>query len=132
MLGVALVADGAKKLGPAMLGKYERNANDLVFTPRFPLEAGQTYRATLKLDGKMLTLDYRVPDPPSQRRRRSSRSTRPRTLCLPITSSFTSTSTARCAAARISSRKLFSSMTRVRKLPTPGLSTKSGTKRTIA
>jgi hypothetical protein len=62
ILGVALVGDDAKKLGPSMLGKYERNANDLAFTPRFPLEAGHTYRATLKLDGKRLTLDYRVPD----------------------------------------------------------------------
>jgi hypothetical protein len=61
ILGVALVADDAKTLGPAMLGKYERIANDLAFTPRFPLEAGQTYRATLKLEGKTLTLDYLVP-----------------------------------------------------------------------
>jgi hypothetical protein len=62
ILGVSLVADDAKTLGPAMLGKYERIANDLAFTPRFPLEAGQTYRATLKLDGKTLTLDYLVPE----------------------------------------------------------------------
>jgi hypothetical protein len=61
ILGVALIADDTRKIGPAMLGKYERNANDLLFTPRFPLESGQTYRATLTLDGKTLTLDYRVP-----------------------------------------------------------------------
>jgi hypothetical protein len=60
ILGVALIPDDTKKPGPAMLGKYERADRDLVFTPRFPLEAGQTYRATLKLDGKALTLDYRV------------------------------------------------------------------------
>jgi hypothetical protein len=66
ILGVSLVADDTKKLGPAMLGKYERTANDLAFTPRFPLEAGQTYRATLKLDGKTLTLDYRVPEVKNQ------------------------------------------------------------------
>jgi hypothetical protein len=62
ILGVALVADDTKKLGPVMLGRYERHDNDLAFTPRFPLEAGQTYRATLKLDGKTLTLDYRIPE----------------------------------------------------------------------
>jgi hypothetical protein len=62
ILGVSLVADDTKKLGPPMLGKYERNANDLAFTPRFPLEAGQTYRATLKLDGRTVTLDYLVPE----------------------------------------------------------------------
>src|SRR5262249_19833663 len=61
ILGVSLVADDTKKLGPPMLGRYERNANDLAFTPRFPLEAGQIYRATLNLDGKTLMLDYRVP-----------------------------------------------------------------------
>src|SRR5262249_58896092 len=61
ILGVSLVADDTKKLGPAMLGKYERTANDVAFTPRFPLEAGQNYRATLKLDRKTLTLDYCVP-----------------------------------------------------------------------
>ena len=64
ILCVALVPEDTKKPGPAMLGKYERNANDLLFTPRFPLEAGQTYRATLKLDGKTVILDYEMPQPP--------------------------------------------------------------------
>src|SRR5881409_3585454 len=45
LLTVALVDEESKKAGPAMLGKYERNGNELVFTPRFPLDAGQTYRA---------------------------------------------------------------------------------------
>ncbi|MSQ93404.1 MAG: hypothetical protein EXR98_02485 [Gemmataceae bacterium] len=61
ILGLALVPDDTKKPGPAILGKYERNGNDLAFTPRFPLEAGQSYRATLKLDGREVTLDYRMP-----------------------------------------------------------------------
>lgn len=60
LLGVSLVDD--KTPGPAMLGKYERMDRDLLFTPRFPLEAAHTYRATLKLGGKSVTLDYRVPD----------------------------------------------------------------------
>lgn len=60
ILGVSLVDDDSKKAGPPMLGKYERAARELAFTPRFPLEAGQTYRATLQAGGKTLTLDYRV------------------------------------------------------------------------
>ncbi len=54
--------DDTKKPGPAMLGKYERNARELVFTPRFPLEPGQTYRAVLKLDGESFTEDRRIPE----------------------------------------------------------------------
>jgi hypothetical protein len=33
----------------------------LTFTPRFPLEAGQSYRATLKATGQAATTDYQVP-----------------------------------------------------------------------
>jgi hypothetical protein len=62
ILGVSLLSDDKKTPGPAMLGKYERNDNELHFTPRFGLEPGQTYRASLKLGDKTLTLDYRVPD----------------------------------------------------------------------
>src|SRR5688572_28251732 len=58
MLGVSLLADDSKKPGPAMLGKYERMDRELLFTPRFPLEAGQTYRASLKVGDKTVTLDY--------------------------------------------------------------------------
>jgi len=61
-LRVALVDDATKKSGPPMLGKYERAANELAFTPRFPLEAGHTYRATLHAGTKTVTLDYRVPE----------------------------------------------------------------------
>jgi hypothetical protein len=61
ILVVALLDDATKKPGPAMLGKYERAGNELSFTPRFPLGAGQTYRATRTLNGETATLDYRIP-----------------------------------------------------------------------
>lgn len=61
ILPVALLADDTKKPGPAMLGKYERSANELTFTPRFAFTPDTTYRAQLILDGKPITLDYRVP-----------------------------------------------------------------------
>jgi hypothetical protein len=61
ILVVALLDDATKKPGPTMLGKYERAGNELSFTPRFPLGAGQTYRATRTLNGETATLDYRVP-----------------------------------------------------------------------
>src|SRR4029079_16647023 len=44
-----------------MFGKYERIGNELTFTPRFPLSAGATYRASLKAAGNTTTLDYRMP-----------------------------------------------------------------------
>jgi hypothetical protein len=46
-----------------MLGKYRRAGNELTFLPRFPLSAGATYRASLKLAGGTTSLDYRVPAP---------------------------------------------------------------------
>src|ERR1019366_6962711 len=52
ILSLALLADGTKTPGPAMFGKYERRDTQLNFTPRFAFVANQTYRATLKLDGK--------------------------------------------------------------------------------
>jgi hypothetical protein len=61
ILRVSLLDEASKKAGPPMLGKYERTANELAFTPRFPLEPGQTYRATLLIGAKPVTLDYRVP-----------------------------------------------------------------------
>jgi hypothetical protein len=64
LLTLALLGDDKKTPGPAMLGKYERQENELTFTPRFRLDAGQTYRAGLKLDGKLVSLDYLMPAPP--------------------------------------------------------------------
>ena len=61
VLNLALVDDTTKKAGPAMLGKYERKDNELVFTPRFPLGAGQTYRADFQLPAQLITLDYKIP-----------------------------------------------------------------------
>ena len=58
---IALVDDVTKKAGPAMLGKYERNANELIFTPRFPFGAGQTYRADFHHPAQLITLDYKIP-----------------------------------------------------------------------
>ena len=58
---VSLVSEDKKKTGPAMLGKYERAADRLIFTPRFPLVAGQTYRATWKVPGQLPTTDYLGP-----------------------------------------------------------------------
>lgn len=63
ILSVALVANDAQSLGPSIIGKYARSGNELTFTPRFPLRAGSTYRASLKAAGKTTSLDYRVPVP---------------------------------------------------------------------
>jgi hypothetical protein len=63
VLTLSLLAPGSKTPGPAMLGKYERNANEVKFTPRFALSAGATYRATLKVPGNSASLDYHVPAP---------------------------------------------------------------------
>jgi hypothetical protein len=46
-----------------MFGKYARTGNELTFTPRFPLSAGATYRASVKAGGSTVSLDYRVPTP---------------------------------------------------------------------
>jgi hypothetical protein len=61
VLTVALMPDNAKTPGPSMFGKYARNGNELTFTPRFALNAGAMYRATLKGAGSTTALDYRVP-----------------------------------------------------------------------
>ena len=63
VLTLALVADNTKSPGPNMLGKYARTGNELTFTPRFPLSAGATYRASLKAGETRASLDYRVPMP---------------------------------------------------------------------
>ncbi|MCI0637491.1 MAG: hypothetical protein L0Y70_00345 [Gemmataceae bacterium] len=59
VLTLSLLQD--KKPGPSMFGKYERSGNELTFTPRFPLSAGATYRASLTVVGKTTSLDYNVP-----------------------------------------------------------------------
>ncbi len=61
VLTLALVDDKTKKAGPAMLGKYERNNNELIFSPRFPLGAGQTYRADFHHPAQLVTLEYKMP-----------------------------------------------------------------------
>jgi hypothetical protein len=63
ILTLALLTDNTRTPGPSMLGKYARTGNELTFTPRFPLSAGATYRATLKAGGSTTSLDYRVPMP---------------------------------------------------------------------
>jgi hypothetical protein len=63
VLTLSLVADKTKTPGPTILGKYERTGNKLTFTPRFPLSAGATYRASLKAAGSTTALDYRIPVP---------------------------------------------------------------------
>ena len=61
VLTLSLLADSTKTPGPNMFGKYERSGTRLTFTPRFPLSAGATYRASLKAAGSTTTLDYRIP-----------------------------------------------------------------------
>jgi hypothetical protein len=63
VLRVSLLDDDSKKPGPAILGKYERDGNDLTFTPRFDFIGGQTYRATLLRDGKPVSINYVMPAP---------------------------------------------------------------------
>jgi hypothetical protein len=62
-LQVCLVIDG--KEGPPMLGSYERDGQNLVFTPRFPLQNEKNYRACFMQAGKRInTVDYQVPARP--------------------------------------------------------------------
>ena len=61
VLTVALLADNTGTPGPSILGKYERNGNQLSFTPRFPLRPGATYRATLKAAGTTRSVDCAIP-----------------------------------------------------------------------
>jgi hypothetical protein len=62
LLTLALLASDSKTPGPSILGTYERAGADLTFTPRFPLSAGATYRATLHAPATK-ALDYRIPLP---------------------------------------------------------------------
>jgi hypothetical protein len=61
VLTLSLLADDKKTPGPSMFGKYERSGNELTLTPRFPLSAGATYRASLKAAGSTTSLDYSIP-----------------------------------------------------------------------
>ncbi len=61
VLTLSLLADNPKTPGPSILGKYERDGNQLCLTPRFPLRPGATYRATLKVAGSTRSLDYAIP-----------------------------------------------------------------------
>ena len=61
VLTLSLLADNTKTPGPSMLGKYERAGKELRFTPRFPLSAGATYRASLSAAGSTTSLDYSIP-----------------------------------------------------------------------
>lgn len=63
ILSVNLIDDQTKKTGPAMLGKYERDGNDLTFTPRFAFTGGNSYRATFMRDGKPIVVNYVMPKP---------------------------------------------------------------------
>ena len=63
VLTLSLLVDDTRTPGPSMLGTYERSANELTFTPRFPLSAGATYLARLKAAARTTSLDYRVPTP---------------------------------------------------------------------
>jgi hypothetical protein len=56
----------SKSPGPSMLGKYERSGTQLTFTPRLPLSPGAAYRATLKLSGRIISLDCDIPKPSSK------------------------------------------------------------------
>lgn len=60
VLTLSLLSENAKMPGPNMLGKYERAGNELTFTPRFPLGAGATYRASLSITGRTMSIDYRM------------------------------------------------------------------------
>src|SRR5262245_7602957 len=63
VLTLSLLAEDSKTPGPSMIGKYDRSGNELTFTPRFPLSAGATYRASLKAAGSTASLDYKMPMP---------------------------------------------------------------------
>jgi hypothetical protein len=62
-LRVCFVEPQSGKVGPPMLGTYERVGPELVFRPRFPLESGQLYRAFLGPEGGAESAEYRVPEP---------------------------------------------------------------------
>lgn len=61
-LRVCLVDEQAGKPGPPMLGAYERRGDELIFRPRFPLEAGRLYRAYFGKGAATFT-EHRVAKP---------------------------------------------------------------------
>ena len=61
ILTLSLLADDGKTPGPSMIGKYERAGDELTFMPRFPLNPGATYRASLRIAGNAASLEYKVP-----------------------------------------------------------------------
>jgi hypothetical protein len=64
-LRLALVDMETRREGPAILGRYERRGDTLVFTPRHPLAAGGQYRATFTpAAGPPVSSEYRVPAAP--------------------------------------------------------------------
>jgi hypothetical protein len=63
VLTLSLLSDETKAAGPSIFGKYQRSGSELMFVPRFPLSAGATYRASLKVPGSAASLDYTVPMP---------------------------------------------------------------------
>jgi len=62
-LQLCIVNDG--KEGPAIIGSYERDGQNLVFTPRFALQNDKNYRACMIQAGRRISaVDYRVPPRP--------------------------------------------------------------------
>lgn len=60
-LRLSLVDPATKKVGPSMFGAYKREADTLIFHPRFGVEPGKTYRAFFgPVDGAVVTKDYHV------------------------------------------------------------------------
>jgi hypothetical protein len=60
-LRLCIVDPESKKVGPTMFGAYERDADALIFRPRFGVEPGKTYRAFFgPALGPVVTKDYHV------------------------------------------------------------------------
>jgi hypothetical protein len=63
-LRVCLIDPRTKAPGPPMLGTYECRNKELIFRPRFPLEAGKSYRAFFGYaSGPVVTAEYKAPVP---------------------------------------------------------------------
>jgi hypothetical protein len=60
-LRLAIIDPETKKAGPSMFGAYERDAEKLIFRPRFGVEPGKTYRASFgPAHRPIATKDYQV------------------------------------------------------------------------
>src|SRR5689334_4319993 len=57
-LRFALLDELRGEEGPAILGRYERREGRLQFTPRYPLELGRRYRATLLVGNRPVSAEY--------------------------------------------------------------------------